>query len=296
MKSQGGVEGKRLRLIKRLTANSAKLSVENSPIPPVNLQEGEVPIRMERVLLSPLDHLAIQGMLQRRYLGTFGFGKVLERTSQDIPETATIYPASCEHFPLIGREGTGSEIYPYPAKMIKHPRKSLELPEMQFIFDSVFTMAHLSEGQILIVGGEGLQTVLLSNVLEKAYLVGVKKRLKGMGNITLLSEDGILNTKWDTVVLNSLNLTRAINLLRKIRWKKIVINPLSACLSRLVPIPLNGSFSAIVAFPSILNEVSGDYETMQKAVNESGMHEEISLRELNSEISAPYVTVLMNGE
>lgn len=283
-----------MRLKKRIIASNSGISVREFPIPPVDLQNREVPLKMERVLITPLDYIILSGKVNRTFLGTLGYGKVLEKASVNIPENASIYPIGCSNLPPIGRDGVGSEIYPYPIELLKKPPKELEYPEMLFIYDTMAELASLAEGTVLIIGGEGLQTAMLSKLLNNAVITGVKKRI---GEAQVISYDKLQGTSWDTVIVNSVNLALIDLSLKVIKWNKLVINPFSACYIRQLPIGDSHSFTVSVAFPSKSRiKSTWNYDVLENVVKDSGMHEEVSLNEIDKDFyTQQYVTVLFEG-
>lgn len=281
-----------MRLVKRMKARNRRIVLEDLPIPPVNLERGEVAVKIERVLLTPLDFLSLEGYLDREFLGTLGYGRILEKASQDIPEQASIYPSSCSDFPPIGREGAGSEIYPYPAKQMKAPPRSLKFPELLFIYDLIAAEASLAEGQTLIVGGAGLQTFLLSKMLKDATLFGSKERPKALGQIPLISAENLPGSEWDTVIVNTVSFPLASYALRKTKWRNLILNPFFACLNPSIPFS-GDSFTASVAFPEKKEtNYKVPYEEMEKLAMESGLIEEISINEIESLEPKGYMSVL----
>ena len=280
-----------MRLIRRMKAEANRIVIQKLPIPPVNLEKGEVAIKMERVLLTPLDFLLLQGYLDRKFLGTLGYGRVLEKTSSDIPEKASLYPDKCSNFPPIGREGVGSEIYPYHPRLLKNPPVNLKFPEMIFIYDLVVTEAELAEGQTLVIGGEGLQTLLLSVLLKDATLFGPEKRFKGLGNVPIISAENLAGSEWETIIVNTLNLSSTYYALKKTRWKNLIVNPFFACINEKVPISVN-SFKATIAFPTEkLRNIRISYEDLEKLTAESPFIQEISLGELGELELKGYISV-----
>lgn len=286
-----------MRTIRRMRAGHEGIVVEKDPIPPLDLTKGEVPIKMRRVLLTPLDSWILGGLLDRRFIGTLGYGRVLEKHSQSIPEEVSIYPTDCSALPPIGAEGVGSEVFPYPADRLRKPPSSLRFPEMLFIYDVLYTIITSSEGETLVVGGDGLQSYLLARIFNDATFFGLQAKLKGLNGISLISPENLKGTEWDTIVLNTLSFSRAAFALRETRWKRLIVNPFIACLHGAIPLPSLNKFSVLFAFPSDTTlDQKIPYGEMEEYAIESGFIEEILIEELASDRRFNYLTVVLEDE
>jgi len=284
-------------MIRRMRAGHEGIVVEKDPIPPLDLSKGEVPIKMRRVLLTPLDSWILGGILDRKFIGTLGYGRVLEKQLQSIPGEASIYPTDCSTLPPIGAEGVGSEIFPYPADRLRKPPSGLRFPEMLFIYDVLYTITTNSEGRTLVVGGDGLQSYLLAKIFSDATFFGLQAKLKGLNGISLISPENLKGTEWDTIIVNTLSFSRVAFALRETRWKKLIVNPFIACLHGSIPLPSLNKFSVVFAFPSdtILDE-NIPYGEMEKYAIENGFIEEIRIEELASDRRFNYLAVVLEDE
>ncbi|AFH43369.1 hypothetical protein [Fervidicoccus fontis] len=291
-----------MKLTKRIANEYGGVVLEDSPIPPLLTREDDVLIKAERILLTPIDHMCMKGYLlakARGTLGTFAYGRALEsKELSGSPEFST-YPNSCDCFPIISREGVGYFHTTFPSKCAKVPPRGLEAKEFFFIYDLILEIERTSEGRVLVVGGEGLQTLLLSHVLEGAVFTGIDDRKFLKEGRRTVSLENIEGSRWDTVVINTLSVGKASLVLRRIEASKVVVNPFSLCLFKEISIPSSGEVEIVASFPRRSYYGGERYEELEEARRMSGLHTTAHAGELNYPLTSPpnqYFTLIAGNE
>lgn len=272
-----------MRMTKRIVASFEGIKFEDAPIPPVNLNENEVIIELDRLLLSPYDYLLSRGLIESefpRILGSLGSGRVLEQASIETPSYAAIYPRSCRDLPVIGRGGIGYLHLTFRKGGLAGTPPNLKHPEFLFIYDSIIRMSEEAVPPTLVIGSDGLQTLLLSEILEDAVFTGVKALRRIKENHKVISAENLESSEWNSIIVNTSRYSVLSKTLVKLKAKKIIVNPFVYCFIGSLPNIASTNYKIVVSFPLVEGTIPfASYNRLEKELEQSGMFEEASIEE-----------------
>jgi hypothetical protein len=289
--SLGG--GRRVKLVKVLEGSEGKIVIKERPIRPQ--LPGETLIKPKRVLLTPLDRLLVSGLINTYppVLGSHAYGEILVQESVNEPQLVVVYPSSCKNFPVIKRDGFAAEITTVAKDDIVPAPRNLRYPEFYYIYSITLEAVYQSVGETLVIGENGLQTLLLASIADKNMVIATgENKLRGKTSARIVGDEKLRETSCDTIIVWSMDIERIEKILLDTESNKILVHPYTTCLNTTIYLPLE-KHSIVKPVIHGKKDYEDNYGVLENVVSRSGFHMTISLYEMPPEIVKPYITVVL---
>ncbi len=282
-----------MKLARTLEVWKNKIRVRERPIRPQ--YPGTSMVKVNRALLTPLDSLLISGLFNpgHNVLGTLAYGINLSQSRADEPSLVTTHPISCDYFPVTSREGVASEITSIESESLSPINQGSRYPEMSYIYRLSHHTADSLKGVSLIIGGNGLQTMILSTLTDKnTVITGLKGKLRVKTESRIVGHDKIKDSNWDTIVVWTMNTEKTDWILDNTSSKRILVHPFTACLYRRLKINPERHESVSVLHPP--KNIETDYRRLDEIVSRTGLHDTIPAEEKVFDKVTPYLTIVFD--
>ena len=277
--------------IKTLEATRGGLTINIRPIRPQ--YPGTIIIKPDRVLLTPLDMLRLKGIINVHppVLGTFASGETIYHSRINEPDRIVTYPVSCSEYPLIKREGFAAEITSISKKDTSPSCNDSLYPEFTYIYNVIIYALMQAKGETLVVGGNGLQTMMLASLLDHNSVITLGNvRFRGKTSARLIGLGKLEDTSWDNIIVWNMNEELIKEILSVTSSKKLLIHPFTACLLKEIPVNPDKHCEIHVLHP--IERKCFD-ESLEGFIRKTNLHATVRLSEIPPQLPASYTTIIM---
>ncbi len=291
-RKEEGSKGKKMKTITKIeVTDHFYLKQKTALIDP--LRKGETYVKTKSIVITPMD---VKEAYFRTNDPTFSpgillYGKLLEKPPGS-PDTIVTSYSSCRQLEKVKKSGLAKEIVPLHKEVIEASVDEINYPEMLFVYKIISSAFHESYGNTLLVNKMGLQGYLLASLFEENLSIYPSTRKRYKVKATFVSEKGLEEGDWDTVILWTTSQHLIDYIMEKVENpRKIIISPFSSCMKAKLPVEKIRKSILHVTWPN-KNYLDDHIYRLDSLLTKTKMIKTINLSSLPIPLSFEYTRVI----